>query len=46
MRHKAIVKMSCTAIVCIHEDATGNQEIEEVEDVDDIDEFEVLEIIS
>jgi hypothetical protein len=45
MRRKAIVKMSCTATVYIHEDVQGNQEIEEVDDVEDISDFEVIEII-
>lgn len=41
MTKRAKVKMICYAIVDIHEDVTGNQEIEEVEEVMDIEEFEV-----
>ena len=43
MRKKALVRMTCYALVSINEDIVGNQELEDVESIEDIEEFEVLE---
>ena len=43
MIKKAIVKVLCIAEVTIHEDATGNQEIEDYGDIRDTLEFEIIE---
>lgn len=43
MKKKALVKMTCYAIVYIDEDIVGNQEIDDVESIQDILEFEVVE---
>lgn len=46
MKKKVKVKMSCTAIVYINEDISGDQEIEDVDDILDIEEFEVIEEVN
>ena len=43
MKKKAIVRMTCYALVTIDEDIVGNQELEDIESIEDIEEFEVLE---
>lgn len=44
-RYKAKVKAVVEMTVWIHEDVTGNQEVEDVEEVTDIEEFEVKTVI-
>ena len=40
-RYKAKVKAEVEMTVWIHEDVSGNQEIDEIEEVDEIHEFEI-----